>query len=537
MDGVQQLDQLIPLLDGVWSTGSARPARRTRRRAPTSRVSRRARAHDRRRHRVRARLPRRAAPRPQRPSSGRHGRRSAGGGPWPSSSAAVHAPGAHERTIAVTVRRGAGRDVRPLRRVRRPRPRLGPGHRHRPALRPARRLVAEVDAFARAAPRPGDARRRHVRRRDHSRRPTPARSSGSWPSPAASFPTRRHHDHDPDAHRPRPRRHQGQRQQATWATGDYAVIGTTLQIVGESLCEAVDVVGRLAGARRRRRQRQRLAGRRPPRLRGDRHRLRRGPPRRGAPPGRTPTAWPLETRVADAEDLPVRRRHLRRRAVDLRRDVHARPRPRRRRAGPGLPARRPHRAGQLDPRGLRRPDVQDRRAPRPAARRRPLTAPVGHRGPSRRAVRRRRASRSSPPLRVPLPLGQDLFDTFRTYYGPIFKACATLDDQSARSSSTSSSPSPRRTTPDQRHAAHPQRVPRGRRRHGHLTNGDKAGRHACPSDPRPRQRHARASAPTAALGAQHRTPGIRVPRLHRRHRRRRHFHRHRPNRIGTSRAP
>jgi SAM-dependent methyltransferase len=32
-----------------------------------------------------------------------------------------------------------------------------------------------------------------------------------------------------------------QRQQATWASGDYAVIGTTLQIVGESLCEALDV--------------------------------------------------------------------------------------------------------------------------------------------------------------------------------------------------------------------------------------------------------------------------------------------------------
>src|SRR6476646_8235415 len=31
------------------------------------------------------------------------------------------------------------------------------------------------------------------------------------------------------------------RQQATWATGDYAVIGTTLQLVGEELCEAVDV--------------------------------------------------------------------------------------------------------------------------------------------------------------------------------------------------------------------------------------------------------------------------------------------------------
>jgi SAM-dependent methyltransferase len=36
------------------------------------------------------------------------------------------------------------------------------------------------------------------------------------------------------------------RQQATWSSGDYAVIGTTLQIVGESLCEAVDVT---AGSR------------------------------------------------------------------------------------------------------------------------------------------------------------------------------------------------------------------------------------------------------------------------------------------------
>lgn len=32
-----------------------------------------------------------------------------------------------------------------------------------------------------------------------------------------------------------------QRQQATWASGDFAIIGTTLQIVGESLAEATDV--------------------------------------------------------------------------------------------------------------------------------------------------------------------------------------------------------------------------------------------------------------------------------------------------------
>lgn len=31
------------------------------------------------------------------------------------------------------------------------------------------------------------------------------------------------------------------RQQATWSTGNYAVVGTTLQIVGEHLCEALDL--------------------------------------------------------------------------------------------------------------------------------------------------------------------------------------------------------------------------------------------------------------------------------------------------------
>ena len=32
-----------------------------------------------------------------------------------------------------------------------------------------------------------------------------------------------------------------QKQQAAWGSGDYSVVGTTLQIVGETLCEAADV--------------------------------------------------------------------------------------------------------------------------------------------------------------------------------------------------------------------------------------------------------------------------------------------------------
>ena len=31
------------------------------------------------------------------------------------------------------------------------------------------------------------------------------------------------------------------RQHAAWSSGDYAVVGTTLQIVGEYLCEALDL--------------------------------------------------------------------------------------------------------------------------------------------------------------------------------------------------------------------------------------------------------------------------------------------------------
>ncbi|WP_416798687.1 class I SAM-dependent methyltransferase [Ciceribacter azotifigens] len=45
-----------------------------------------------------------------------------------------------------------------------------------------------------------------------------------------------------DAHPPEPNLEAIKaRQQATWAAGDYAVIGTTLQSVGEHLCETVDL--------------------------------------------------------------------------------------------------------------------------------------------------------------------------------------------------------------------------------------------------------------------------------------------------------
>jgi len=57
---------------------------------------------------------------------------------------------------------------------------------------------------------------------DHTTQPTPSGAQGR-PSATPDFAAIK------------------QRQQATWASGDFAVIGVTLQIVGESLAEAADI--------------------------------------------------------------------------------------------------------------------------------------------------------------------------------------------------------------------------------------------------------------------------------------------------------
>ena len=180
------------------------------------------------------------------------------------------------------------------------------------------------------------------------------------------------------------------RQQAAWSTGNYAVVGTTLQIVGESLCEALDL---RAGARvldvaAGNGNATLAAARRwcdvtstdyvPALLEAGRARAR-----------------------ADGYDDPVpgsrrrgpavRRRVVRRGAVDLRRDVHPEPGPGGRRAGARLQARRQDRPGQLDARELHRAAVQDDRQVRPARAGRQVAGTVGHPGPARRAVRRDRA--------------------------------------------------------------------------------------------------------------------------------------------------
>ena len=199
------------------------------------------------------------------------------------------------------------------------------------------------------------------------------------------------------------------RQQATWASGDFGRIGVTLQIVGESLCEAVDLRGgenvldvaagngnaSLAAARR---FADVTSTDYVPEL------LEQGLRRAEA------EGLPMVTRVADAEEPAVRRRRVRRRAVDLRRHVRARPGARGGRAAARRAPRRPHRARQLDARGLHRRAVPGRRALRAAAGR---PRPAGAWGTETRLVElfgphAQRHPHRAQEVRVPLPLGRAL---------------------------------------------------------------------------------------------------------------------------------
>ena len=201
------------------------------------------------------------------------------------------------------------------------------------------------------------------------------------------------------------------RQQAMWASGDFAVIGATLQIVGElsarrRTCARVTAcwTWRLAAATRRW-------------------------PRRGALPRVTSTDYVpalLDRGRRRADGRRIRQRHvrgrrcrgaavsgrqLRHRALDIRRDVRARPR-----SAPRaeliarVQARRPHRAGELDavrlPRRAPPPRREARAAdPRAFSRRvlwgrdasHPRAVPGRQRDRARRAI-----------VRIPLPVGAPL---------------------------------------------------------------------------------------------------------------------------------
>ena len=262
-----------------------------------------------------------------------------------------------------------------------------------------------------------------------------------------------------------------QRQQGTWSSGDYAVIGTTLQIIGESLCEAVDVAAgeRVLDVAAGNGNASLAAARRGCEV--DRDRLRAGAARRDARPGRgrgPDDRGPRGRRRGAA----VRRRQLRRRAVDVRRDVHARTRSR-----PPPSSLRVCRPGgriglaNWTPEGFigQMFKIVGRYVPPPG--RRPLAARVGHRGAARRALRRRRPASTVQRREFVFRYrsAEHWLDAFRDLLRP--------DPQGVRR--------PRRGRPgrvrrraagprqqpqhvDHRHPADPERVPRGRRRQGAL---------------------------------------------------------------------
>ena len=170
-----------------------------------------------------------------------------------------------------------------------------------------------------------------------------------------------------------------EKQHATWSSGDYAVIGTTLQLMGEQLCEAVDV----------------SAGWKVLDVAAGNGNAALAAARRGCEVVATDYVEGLLDRArtpgggrrADphheggrCRGSPLRGRHLRCRAVHRRRDVHTRSPTRRGPAGTRRPPWRPHRTRQLDPRRVRGSDVQDHRRARPATRRRTVPSAMGHRG-------------------------------------------------------------------------------------------------------------------------------------------------------------
>ena len=220
-----------------------------------------------------------------------------------------------------------------------------------------------------------------------------------------------------------------QRQQATWSSGDYAVVGTTLQIVGENLAEAADVRAgeRVLDVAAGNGNATLAAARRFARVTSTDYApslLDKGRARAQA------EGLEVQFQVADVEALPF---------ADAAFDVvlstfgamfapdHERTAPRdAARDAPG----RPHRPGQLDARQLHRPAVQGDRRARAAAGGREAARAVGHRGaPARRCSARRRRSihcqRRVFNFRYASPA--HWIQVFRDFYGPTHKAFAALD--------------------------------------------------------------------------------------------------------------
>ena len=219
------------------------------------------------------------------------------------------------------------------------------------------------------------------------------------------------------------------KQQAAWASGDYAVVGTTLQIVGETLCEARRPAQRPARARRRRRQRQCDARRRPPLRRRRVDRLCRRAARARPRARRRPSACRSTSSEADAEALPF---------ADASFDVVLSTfgvmfTPNQEQAASEL-LRVCRRGGKIGlanwtPESFIGQLFKTIGKHVPPRARREVAGAVGH---ARRistscSARARRHRRTSRAFHLPLPSPTHWLDVFRTYYGPMLKAFAAID--------------------------------------------------------------------------------------------------------------
>ena len=129
--------------------------------------------------------------------------------------------------------------------------------------------------------------------------------------------------------------------------------------------------------------------------------------------------------------IAVRRWHLRRRRLDLRRDVHAQSEPSRCRTPARLQIRRQDRSRKLDAGRLYRTNVQDTWQIHAASGRRKIARALGH-------ARTSRSKCSVPPqssiqteprnFNFRYRSAEHFLDVFRTYYGPVLKAFAALDE-------------------------------------------------------------------------------------------------------------
>ena len=176
----------------------------------------------------------------------------------------------------------------------------------------------------------------------------------------------------------------------------------------------------------------------------------------------------IEFVEADAQELPFEDGELRRRDVDLRRDVRSRPAADRRRASARGQAGRPDRDGQLVPRRLGGDFFDDLQA-RAAASRRPLAAAWGTEEHVRElfgdGITDLRAERrvSRQPFRSP----DHYLEFFRTYFGPTKTAFEQVGPEGEQALTADLRDLPRRSEHGRRAGDGARgRVPRGDRRPG-----------------------------------------------------------------------